>query len=62
MQQRTKDGLRHIFQHKFSFHPHWDREVREKLKELFDLEDEELDMLYELQSWIASSGLELVQD
>ena len=58
MNESTIHLLRHIFQHHVAVHPVWNRENRQALKDLFNLDDEELNILHEFATWVCNHGLE----
>lgn len=50
-------AMRYIFS-RFEVHPAWDTNKREALADLFDLDEEDIDLLHKFCMWVASHGLE----
>ncbi len=55
----TANLLRHMAQHRIHIHPYQNREKREQLAALFELDETEMECLDALLGWIVSHGLRI---
>lgn len=61
MDESTIHSLRHTFQHKIDIHAVWgNKDQIEALKLFFNLDDNEIEDLYQLSCFISNHGLERI--